>query len=305
MGGNGAPDRIIAALAERQGGVVARRQLLARGVTSREIDRRLAAGRLFRLHTGVYAVGHRVVGATGRRWAAVLACGPGSVLSDDSAGDAWEMRRSERSRIDVTVGRHGARTRPGLRTHRRSLASDEVTELDGLPITTPERTLLDLAASGLKLRQLERALDQAERMRLVDFDRLGDLLERHRGAPGTPGLRTVAARYAGAPVDTCSVLEDLAVELCDAHGIPRPAGNVVVAGWVRDLYWPHARLVVEVDSYAYHRSPSAMSDDRERDVSLTLAGIRPLRFTHPQLTNRRAWVAQSILAMLRGADSTA
>jgi hypothetical protein len=304
MGGNGAPDRIIAALAERQGGVVARRQLLARGVTSREIDRRLAAGRLFRIHTGVYAVGHRVVGTLGGWWAAVLACGPGGVLSDDSAGDAWEMRRSERSLIDITVGRHGARTRPGLRTHRRLLAPDEVTELDGLPITTPERTLLDLAASGLRGRKLERALDQAERMRLVDFGQLGRLLERHLGARGTPALRAVAARYAAAPVDTHSVLEDLAVELCDTHGIPRPAGNTVVAGWVRDLYWPHARLVVEVDSYAYHRSPSALSDDRERDVSLTLAGIRSLRFTHPQLTERRAWVAESILSLLRGVDCT-
>ena len=305
MGGKRAADRIISALAERQGGVVARRQLLARGVTSRQIERRLASGRLFRLHTGVYAVGHRVVGALGRRWAAVLACGDGAVLSDRSAGEAWEMRSTSAIVVDVTVRVNGARSRPGIRTHRRALAPDEVTELDGLPITTPERTLLDLAAGGLRGRALERVVDQAERMRLVDFGKVGRLVERHRGAPGIPSLKAVLTRYANASVETRSTLEDLLVELCDQHGIPRPAGNVVVEGWVRDFHWPHAGLVVEADSYAYHRSPSAMADDRARDVSLTLAGIRTLRFTGEQLRRRRAWVARSLLTALRGADSTA
>ena len=141
-------------------------------------------------------------------------------------------------------------------------------------------------------------------MGLVDFGKVGRLLAGHRGAVGTSALREVVAKYADAAVETWSELEDLLVGICDAHGIPRPAGNVVVAGWVRDFHWPHAGLVVEVDSFAYHRSPAALADDRERDVSLTLAGIRSLRFTGEQLKNRRRYVARSVLAALRGADST-
>jgi hypothetical protein len=142
-------------------------------------------------------------------------------------------------------------------------------------------------------------------MRLVDFGKVGDLVERHRGAPGTAALGAVLARYAGAAVDTRSVLEDLIVQICDDDGIPRPAGNVVVEGWVRDFFWPHAALVVEVDSFTHHRSPGALADDRERDVSLTLAGIRSLRFTGEQLRSRRAYVVRSLVTALRGVNPTA
>ena len=119
---------------------------------------------------------------------------------------------------------------------------------------------------------------------------MGRLLAGHRGAVGAAALRKVVAKYDPAAVDTRSELEDLLVELCDVHGILRPSCNVVVEGWVRDFYWPHARLVVEADSYTYHRSPAALADDRERDVSLTLAGIRSLRFTGEQLRNRARYV---------------
>jgi len=304
MSGRDAPDRIIAKLAERQSGIVARRQLLARGVTSRQIDARLASGRLFRLYTGVYAVGHRAVGASGRLWAAVLACGDGAVLSDDSAAHSWAMRRTAPAVIHVTVVRNGARDRAAIRTHRRPLARDEVTSLGGLPITTPERTLLDLAAGGLAGRRLERAYDQAERQGILETGRMGRLLAGHRGAVGAAALRKVVAKYDPSAVDTRSELEDLLVELCDVHGILRPSCNVVVEGWVRDFYWPHAKLVVEADSYTYHRSPAALADDRERDVSLTLAGIRSLRFTGEQLRNRPRYVVDAVLSALRGADST-
>jgi very-short-patch-repair endonuclease len=103
----------------------------------------------------------------------------------------------------------------------------------------------------------------------------------------------VLARYR--PGDTRSELEELVVELCDAHDLPRPLENCVIEGKVRDFYWPHARLVVEADSYSWHRSPSALNDDRERDVALTLAGYRTLRFTWEQVTRRRRYVAAAIL----------
>jgi predicted transcriptional regulator of viral defense system len=121
-------DRAVAELAARQHGVVARQQLRALGLSESAISRRVAAARLHRLHAGVYAVGHPLLGARGRWLAAVLACGPDAALSHASAGALWEMRRIDPATIDVTVPRTGARQRPGLRIHRpRLLRADERT----------------------------------------------------------------------------------------------------------------------------------------------------------------------------------
>jgi Protein of unknown function (DUF559)/AbiEi antitoxin C-terminal domain len=188
----------------------------------------------------------------------------------------------------------------GHRLHRsRSLPPDEVTQLGGLPITTPARTLLDLAASGLRGRPLEAALDQALQ-RVLDFADLQRLLARYPTRPGSPLLKAQLARYE--PVDTRSELEDLVLELCDAHGLPRPHVNSVIEGKVRDFHWPGSRLVVEADSYRWHRSPTALNDDRERDVQLTLSGYRFLRFTWEQVTQRREYVVDALLRALLRVD---
>lgn len=294
-----ATDAAIAAIADRQGGVVSRSNLLRLGLGASAVDHRVRTGRLHPLHRGVYSVGHRVVGADGRRWAAVLACGPGAVLSHASAAAAWDIRASAAGTIHVTVGPTGRSKRPGIRLHwRRVLPADEITQLSGLPITTPARTLLDLAASGLRGRRIEAALDRAELLRLLDFADLERLLARYPGRPGTPALKAQLSRYVVGSIDTRSRLEELALELCDAHGLPRPHVNRVIEGKARDFYWPHARLVVEADSYTWHRSPSALNDDRARDVALTLAAYRTLRFTWEQVTRRRSYVAGAILQAL-------
>jgi hypothetical protein len=292
-----ATDRAIAAIADRQGGVIARAQLTALGLSGSAIDRRRRSGRLHVVHRGVYTVGHRVIGIVGRRWAAVLACGPSAVLSHAAAAAAWDISPSAAPRIDVTVAATVRSKRAGVRLHwRRTITPDEVAELNGLPITTPARTLLDLAAGGMHGRSLEVAVDAAERQRLLDFADLHELLARYPGRPGTPSLKAVLARYRAG--DTRSRLEELVAELCDAHGLPRPLENCVIEGKVRDFYWPRRRLVVEADSYAWHRSPSALNDDRERDVELTLAGYRTLRFTWQQVTERRRYVVNGILRAL-------
>jgi predicted transcriptional regulator of viral defense system len=291
-----ATDRLIAALAERQHGIVTHAQLVALGLSGSAIGRRVDAGRLHRRYRGVYAVGYRGAGIEAAWWAAVLAYAPDGVLSFASAGAAFEITRSQA--LHVTVAGGGRKRRPGITLHqRRSLPSDEITELDGLPITTPARTLLDLAASGANRTRLELAVDQAERRRLLDFADLRQLLARYPGRPGTCSLNAVLATYSD-PLDVRSELEELVLELCDAHGLPRPSVNSVIEGYVRDFCWPSRRLVVEADSYAWHRSPAALSDDRERDVELTLAEWRVLRFTYAQVTRRRAWVATAILDAL-------
>jgi very-short-patch-repair endonuclease len=301
MGGQRAPDRLIARRAARQDGVVSFDQLVALGLSARQIDRRVEAGRLHRLHRGVYTVGHRGLGVDGRRWAAVLALGDGAFLSYHSAADAHGMRASGSGLIDVSVrGRGGRRRHSGIRVHRpHALPDDEVTTLRGLPITTPARTLLDLAVAGLRERALETALDQAEQRRLLDFAELHALLARYPRRPGTRSLKAQLDRYRG-PIDVRSKLERLLYELCDQHALPRPLENTGIEGRVRDFYWPDHRLVVEADSYRWHRSPSALNDDRERDVELTLAGYRTLRFTHEQITRQPAYVVQAI----RGALTT-
>jgi very-short-patch-repair endonuclease len=294
-----ATDHAIAAIAERQGGIIGHSQLRELGLTTAAIHRRVQAARLHVKHRGVFAVGHRKTGIEGLWWSAVLAFRPDGVLSHLSAATAWDVRRSSARTIDLTVGLGGRARRPGIRLHRsRSLPPDEITELRGLPITTPARTLLDLAAGGLRGRPLEAAVDSAERRRLLDFADLHRLLARYPTRPGSPSLKAVLSRYSYA--DTRSELEELVLELCDAHGLPRPQVNCVIEGKVRDFYWPHAGLVVEADSYGWHRSPSALNDDRERDVELTLAGYRSLRFTWHQVTRRREYVAGALLrALLR------
>ena len=296
MGGQVDPDRVIAQIATRQNGIVARRQLVAAGLSHRQIDRRVESGRLHVLHRGVYAVGHRVVGAAGRWWAAVLACGDGAVLSHFSAAHAWRLRRSEAAVVDVSVGRSGHLDRRGIRLHRRrSLSAADITALDGLPITTPARTVLDLAAAGLRGAKLEAVVDIAVHERL-DFGDLERLLASAQ--PGTAELREVVRRYAPGTVDVRSRLEALLIELCDAAGVPRPAVNVVVAGHVRDFFWAQVPLVVEADSWRWHRSPARLSEDRARDVSLTLAGIPFLRFSYEQVVERPGYVVGALRAAL-------
>ena len=290
------PDIAIAAVAGRQGGMIARQQLLAIGLSPAAIHRRVKSGRLHPVYAGVYAVGHRVIGLLGRQWAAVLACGEGAALSHWSAGAAWRMIATTLAAMHVSAARAG-RGRAGLKVHRRTLEPDEITTLDGLPITTPARTTIDLAAAGLRGRKLETALDAAVEHEL-DFSDLQRLLDRHRGRAGVPAVSELLERYTPGTIDTRSVLEDLVLDLCDAHGISRPLVNAIVAGRQRDFFWPDVPLVVEADSYRWHRSPGRMTADRRRDVELTLAGIPFLRFSYTQITEEPEYVAAATLAAL-------
>jgi very-short-patch-repair endonuclease len=287
-------DRRIARLAERQHGVVARRQLEAIGLGRGAVAHRVSAGRLHRVHRGVYAVGHSVLTVNGRRMAAVLAAGPGAVLSHASAAALWEIRPSAAARIDVSVRSNGGRgKRPGLRIHRTpTLRDNEVTQHQAIRVTTPARTLLDLASS-LPGRALERALDEAEIRDLYDRRALEAIVSAHRLERGARALAEALAQD-GELTLTDSELEELMFALCDDHGIERPRPRTWVAGLRVDFVFQTSRLVIETDSWAYHRTRRAFERDRERDAILARAGYRTLRFTHRQLTREPALVAETI-----------
>jgi predicted transcriptional regulator of viral defense system len=247
MRGRLAPDATIARRAARQGGVISHAQLTRIGLSADAIERRARAGHLHRLHRGVYAVGHTLLGPEGRWWTAVLALGADACLSHHSAAHALGMRQSASGLVHVTVrGRTGRKPPHRVTVHRPlQLPSDEATSLRGLPMTTPARTLLDLAAAGVP--KLDTILDRAEHQRLIDFAELHALLERYPRRPGTRSLKAQLARYRG-PIDARSALERLVHQLCHDHGLPPPQVNCSIEGRARDFYRPHCRLVVETDS---------------------------------------------------------
>ena len=249
---------------------------------------------MHRVHRGVYAVGHPVLTVNGRRMAAVLAGGPGAVLSHASAAALWGIRPTSATRIDVTVRSAGGRAkRPGLRIHRTpTLRADEITEHQAIRVTTPARTLLDLAAT-LPRRALERALDEAEIHELYDLASLDAMARTHAGERGARHLRR-ALDEDGDPTLTDSELEELMLALCEEHGLERPEPQAWVAGLRVDFLFAASRLVVETDGYRYHRTRRAFERDRERDAILARAGYRTLRFTHRQLTREPAMVAATL-----------
>jgi very-short-patch-repair endonuclease len=291
-------DHAVAELAGRQHGVVARRQLTELVLKETAIARRVRAGRLHRVHRGVYAVGHSILTPRGHWMAATLACGRTAVLSHASAAALWELRPSAAAKIDVTVTTAGGRARPGLRIHRGpSLGASEVTTHAGIPVTTPERTILDIAAA-LSPRQIERALDQAEILRLLDMLLLDALVAAHREHRGAGRLKAVRESHDPGTTLTRSDLEEKMLALCRAHALPDPAVNVTVAGLEVDFLFRTACLAVETDGWQFHRTRSAFERDRGRDATLARAGYRVLRFTHRQIEREPATIAATLAAAI-------
>lgn len=294
-------DREISRLASIQRGVVTREQLVALGLGRGAIDHRLGAGRLHPIHRGVYLVGHPVPPPLATEMAAVLACGHGAVLSHRSAARCWSLLAASSGDADVTVpGRNGGR-RSGIRVHRsRPLDPRDVARRHDLPVTTPARTLLDVA-EVLEMRDLERALDEALVRRLIDRRRLLAALARAPGRHGAAPLRALLRRDGG-PTLTRSEAEERVLSLVRAAGLPRPEVNRRVEGHEVDLYWRHERLVVEIDGWRYHSSHTAFERDRRRDADLGAAGLRVMRVTWRQIVDEReALVAHLVRALMTAA----
>jgi very-short-patch-repair endonuclease len=274
-------DWMIATLATMQYGVVSRAQLLAAGIGPGAIATRLKRHQLLPLHRGVYAVGHTALVPLAREMAAVLACGPGAVLSHWAAAWVWRLLELEYDLIEVTVPRTNRR-RPGLRIHRsRSLGAEDVCMHRGIPVTTPARTLLDLADVA-PARDLERAFDEAMTQRLTSHAALVAVVERSHGHRGTGKLRDLLTR-SEEPALTRSEAEERFLALLREAGLPAPEVNASVGAYLADFAWRERRLVVEVDGYRFHSSRAAFERDRRRDAELNAAGFRVVRITWRQL----------------------
>ena len=296
-------ERRIAELAARQHGVIALWQFRELGLSASAVHGRASAGRLHRIHTGVYAVGHSVLAVHGRWMAAVLACGHGAVLSHRSAAALWGLRESAQTGIEITTRRRNGRTRAGIQVHSgATLTPAHTTTHRGIPCTTVARTLLDIA-DVTNRRGLERALDQAEILRLLDADELQRLLvQAGRGRRGAAILQDLLADHHPGDTITRSELEERFLALCAATGVPRPRVNAWIAlpgGAVQaDFLWTEQLLVVETDGHAAHGTRAAFERDRRRDQRLLLAGWRVVRFTWRQVTRRPEQLRDALQALL-------
>jgi very-short-patch-repair endonuclease len=298
--GGASADALIWEIAARQHGVVSRAQLIAAGIPAAVLDRRLRAGRLRALHRGVFSAGP-VVSVHARALAAAFACGPSAVVSQCTAAALWRIVPPAQDGADVTVNvAGGMRRRAGIRVRRVArLVPDEVTILHGIPITTPARTLVDLA-DALPSHELERAVAEALALRLTTAARIQALVDRYPRQRPTSRLRTILHGQATRGVPRSKV-EALFVALLRRSRIGLPEVNVIVCGFEVDFFWRGEGLVAEVDGYAVHAPRRRFEGDRRRDAELAAAGLRVMRVTWRQINDEPEAVAVRLALALAAA----
>lgn len=290
-------DLRLAHVAGEQWGLLTWRQLLEAGLARSAVTRRVQEGRLHRVHRGVYAlVPPQALAQEGRWLAAVLACGEAAALSHRSAAALWQLLDDWAGPPEVVVPIGGAQRVRGVLLHRsRALPVSAVTTRRGVPVTTLERTLVDLS-EVVPITQLHRAAQQA------DFDRRkigpsGSPWRLARGRHGAPKLRTLPQLRASVGM-TWSELERRMLRLCRGAGLPEPEANQHIEGERVDFVWRNERLVVETDGGQAHLTATAFENDRRRDVELLIAGWRVARFTWAMVRDEPARVGNRLAMLL-------
>jgi len=246
-------DCAIAALAGPHHGVVTHLQLLDLGLTERMIWYRVKIGRLHRLHRGVYAVGHVPVSPYAHAIAAVLACGQGAALSHSSAATLWVVTKHWRSPLEVTA--RSARRHRDLRIHRsQTFTPRDITAHFGIPVTSPARTLLDIA-NRLSDAALIRAISDLRHARYMSLADLDELLARHPRSRASNRLRHHLADAPRSP--TRSKFEDDFRLFIARYGLPEAEINTTIEGHEADVLFRAHRLVVELDGWDFHSGRDA------------------------------------------------
>jgi very-short-patch-repair endonuclease len=279
-------------LAEDQHGVLSAAQLQGTGLTRSAISRWSTAGRLRRLHRGVYALGHSALSIEGRLHAALLYAGPGAVLSHTTAAWLWQIIETAPGRIHVTV--HSRRSSL-LEVCLHQSIEPAPHRCRGFPVTPVARTLLEIA-SMLTPRQLRRALAEADYRGLLDPGDLRAVIGR--GRSGSAALRSALRSHLPALAETRSVLEERFLELCEQAHLPQPEVNARIGRMTVDAVWHEAKVVAELDGGPAHAGPAAMKRDRQRDLALRALGYTVVRYTWEQITERPEQVIADLTALL-------
>jgi hypothetical protein len=242
--------------------VVSRRQLLDRGLSAQAIQHRIEKGSLHRVGRGVYAVGRPELDRSGRWMAAVLGCGPGAALSFGSAAALWGIERERRGAIEISIPVASVRRRQDVLIHRRpNLHAEEVVVEGGIPVTSVVRTFIDIAAH-LTTPEIERAVNAADRLGLIDPESLLDSLALHPGKQGVGSLHAILGARTFRLTD--SELERRFLHIVADVGLPVPLTGRWLNGFKVDFHWPDLGLVVETDGLRYHRTPAQQARDRLR-----------------------------------------
>lgn len=293
-------DARVADLAERQHGVVTRAQLLGLGLSPAAVGRRLRGGRLRSLHRGVYLAAPAPYSAS-QEMAAVLAGGPQALLSHGSAAAAWELVEENAGPVEVMVPGESRRRRPGVRVHRTTgVQPDERAQWNGIPTTTPGRTVVDLAAR-VGSRELEGMLARGERQGLDVETEVKRLVERYRHRPGIGMLRALLGSR-DRPVFTRSEAESRFLALLREAGLPKPQVNVSLGPYEIDFLWRGRGVAVEVDGFRFHSSRARFEGDRRKDAWLLARGIKVIRLSWRQLTDEGLATAVQVGQALGRAD---
>jgi very-short-patch-repair endonuclease len=292
--------------------VLALHQLEKLGIEQATVRRRARDGRLFRIHRGVYSLmPTRLLSRNGRFLAAVLACTPASFLSMRAAAALLELRPTSRSTVDVTIARRSSLAHPGIQIHRcTTLVPADVTIVDSIPCTTVSRTILDCSAV-LPDRDVERLLERAEVLEVLDAAALNWVIDRCPSLPAAARLARVMGRYVAASAPPESELEERLLVHCRAAGLPEPERQKWIdpgdgEPMVRtDFLWREQRLILETDGVGHHLTQRAFERDRHRDQRLTRAGWRVVRVTWRQITEDPGYVVAMLLDLLASPPGSA
>jgi very-short-patch-repair endonuclease len=289
-------DRLILEIAGRQHGAVARWQLLRAGITPEAITTRLRDGRLRRIHQGVYLVG-AIAAPHAHDSAALLAYGPRAVLSHRTAASIWDLLPYPASApVWITIPPERSANRPRIKAVRADVPQGDIRVREDLLVTSPPRTILDLAAH-LPAADLEQLVAEAHFRRLARERELCDQLDRNPGKRGAPVLRAVLS-LPGGPQRTRSRGERRVLRLLRQHGITGFEANARIHGFEVDFLWRNAHVVLELDGYDGHSGRAAFERDRLKWGKLTAAGVRVLPVTGRQVRDDPDGIVQRLLLTL-------
>ncbi|MEO8688277.1 MAG: type IV toxin-antitoxin system AbiEi family antitoxin domain-containing protein [Solirubrobacteraceae bacterium] len=292
------PDERVVAIAGRRHGVISSAELADAGLSRRAVSHRVGRGWLHRMHRGVYLVGP-LEAPLSRAAGAVLAIGEGAVLSHHSSAAVWDLLPLRNGSIAVILPARDARRRPGIELRRiRHLDPKDIRRHRALPLTSPARTLLDLATT-LPQRDLDRAVEEAQVKRRVSIHSLNEQFARY---PGHRGAAALTRAMKLDPAFTRREAERRMLELIRAARLPAPEVNARLNGYEVDFLWRERHLVVETDGYAFHSSRGSFENDRRRDRHLQTEGYVVLRITWRELkAHPEAVVAELAAALTRRA----